>query len=75
MQTILMSPSKQTRPSTDPVPVRFSEDQLAMIHKVADDLGMSRADVIRLAVSAGLKIMIRLGPGGLTDLIAAQAGK
>ena len=65
--------SKQTRPSSDPIPVRFSADQLAQIHRVAEDLGMSRADVIRLSVAAGLKILGRLQHDGLASLIADQA--
>ena len=65
-------PSKQTRPSSDPIPVRFSSDQIMQINQVAEELGMSRADVIRLSVSAGLKILGRLGHDGLASLIADQ---
>lgn len=64
---------KQTRPSADPTPVRFSASQTEMIEKTAELLGMSRQDVIRLSVSAGVKILRELGHDGLAQLVADQA--
>lgn len=69
------NPKTQTRPSTAPVPVRFSEDQIAAIEETSALLGMSRQDVIRLSVSAGIKILRDLGHDGLARLIADQAKK
>jgi hypothetical protein len=68
-----MSTKKQTRPSEAPTPVRFSASQTALIEETAEALGMSRQDVIRLSVSAGLKILRSLGQDGLANLIASQA--
>ena len=63
---------KQTRPSSAPTPVRFSPAQIQLIEETADVTGMSRQDVIRLSVSAGIKILRRLGHDGMAELIADQ---
>ncbi len=68
-----MRETKQTRPNGAPTPVRFSETTLKEIEEVAELLGMSRQDVIRLSTSAGLKILRELGYGGLVRLIAGEA--
>ncbi len=57
-----MRETKQTRPNGAPTPVRFSETTLNEIEEVAELLGMSRQDVIRLSTSAGLKILRDLHP-------------
>ncbi|RYG99418.1 MAG: hypothetical protein EON58_03985 [Alphaproteobacteria bacterium] len=69
----MANPKIQTRPSSAPIPVRFSEDQIAAIEETSALLGMSRQDVIRLSVSAGVKILRDLGYDGLAQLIADQA--
>ena len=68
-----MPTKKQTRPTVAPTPVRFSSNQLEQIEETAKILGMSRQDVIRLSLSAGIKILKRLGYDGLAQLIADQA--
>lgn len=67
-----MSEFKETRPSTKPTPVRFTEAMLKDIEETADLLGMSRQDVIRLSVAAGLKALRRLGFQGLVDAIEKE---
>lgn len=67
-----MATKKQTRPSSAPTPVRFSPAQIQLIEETADVTGMSRQDVIRLSVSAGIKILRRLGHDGMAELIADQ---
>jgi hypothetical protein len=70
-----MSAKKQTRPSADPTPVRFTDDQKAMIAETARLLGESQQTVIRLSLSAGLVVLRRLSHGGLAELIADEALK
>lgn len=61
---------KQTRPSTTPVPIRFTEKMMAEVEEVAEDLDLSRQDVIRLSVAAGLKSLRRIGWDGIADAVA-----
>ena len=63
---------KDTRPTTTPIPVRFTEVTLAEIELVAQELAMSRQDVIRLAASAGLKALRRLGYDGLIERLSEE---
>lgn len=60
----------QTRPTGKPLPIRFSETQLYDIESVAQEFNMSRADIIRLACSAGLVALKKLSPEGLTKAVA-----
>lgn len=64
--------AKQTRPSTTPIPIRFSDRMLADIQEVADDLELSRQDVIRLSVAAGLKALKRIGYDALAERVAQE---
>ncbi len=64
------NPKKETRPSTTPLPIRFTLRMLKDIEEVAEMFGMSRQDIIRLSVAAGLKTMHRLGRDGLAKLIS-----
>lgn len=61
---------KETRPSTKPIPIRFSEEQLSEIEKVAKELSMSRQEIIRLATSAGIVALKKLGSEGLAKAVA-----
>lgn len=61
---------KETRPSTAPIPVRFSEKQLEEIEAVAKEFEMSRAEIIRLSCSAGLIALKKLKPEGLKQAVA-----
>lgn len=70
-----MNKKSQTLPTAAPTPVRFSAAQTQLIEETAELLGMSRQDVIRLSVSAGLRILRKLGHDGLADLLAAQSDK
>ncbi len=69
-----MSPrkKKETRPKSQPVPVRFSRTTLDEIDAVSELMGMSRQDVIRLSVSAGLKALRKIGVDGLVEKIAEE---
>lgn len=62
---------KQTRPSTKPVPIRFSEEMLQEVENVAKLFDISRQDVVRLSVAAGLVSLKRLGWDGLVAAIAS----
>ena len=62
--------AKQTRPSSTPVPIRFTEQMLADIQATADELDLSKQDVIRLSVAAGLKALQKIGYGGIADAIS-----
>lgn len=66
------SPKKQTRPTTVPVPIRFTEKMLQEVEEVAQLFDISRQDVIRLSVAAGLKSMRRMGLDGLAEAVADQ---
>lgn len=72
-----MARQKDTRPKAKPTPVRFTPEILVEVDAVAEDLAMSRQDVIRLAVSAGLvsaglKALRSLGREGLIERIAEE---
>jgi hypothetical protein len=67
-----MARQKDTRPKTTPTPVRFTEQMLEEIDEVAADLAMSRQDIIRLSVSAGLKALRSLGRAGLVERISQE---
>jgi SOS-response transcriptional repressor LexA len=60
----------QTRPTGKPLPIRFSENQLSEIESVAQEFNMSRAEIIRLACSAGLVALKKLNPEGLAKAVA-----
>lgn len=62
----------ETRPSNPPVAVRFTVDQIEKINEVAEDFQMSKQDVIRLSVAAGLKAMKKIGIAGLQEFVADQ---
>jgi len=67
---------KQTRPSKiTPIAVRFTASQLNEIESIAEEFQISKQDAIRLATSAGLKAMKKIGLNGLhvflTDQITA----
>ena len=64
--------AKQTRPSSTPIPIRFSERMLAEIEEVAGQLELSRQDVIRLSVAAGIKALRRIGYDGIASAVAAE---
>lgn len=66
------SPKKQTRPTTVPVPIRFTEKMLQEVEEVAEMFEISRQDVIRLSVAAGLKSLRRMGLNGLAEAVADQ---
>jgi len=65
--------AKQTRPSSTPTPIRFTERMLEEIDEVAEELDLSKQDVIRLAVAAGIKALRRIGRSGIVDAIAQHA--
>ncbi len=65
-----MKKMKETRPSTTPIPVRFTESQLAEIEAVAEEFGMSRAEIIRLSCAAGLVALKELGEEGLIKAVS-----
>ena len=67
-----MADKKQTRPSTTPVPIRFTDSMVKEIQDVAESVGMSQQDVIRLSVSAGLKALKRMGYEGLAEKVAEE---
>ena len=62
----------ETRPSNPPVAVRFTPGQIEEINEVANAFQMSKQDVIRLSVAAGLKAMRRIGISGLQGFIADE---
>lgn len=62
----------ETRPSNPPVAVRFTLDQIAKIEEVAKEFQMSKQDVIRLSVAAGLKAMQKIGLVGIQSFIADE---
>ena len=62
----------ETRPSNTPVAVRFTVDQITEISAVASEFQMSKQDVIRLSVAAGLKAMRNIGIAGLQEFIAFE---
>lgn len=62
----------ETRPSNPPVAVRFTPDQIDNINQVAAEFQMSKQDVIRLSVAAGLKAMKKIGLAGLQDFVANE---
>jgi hypothetical protein len=64
--------AKQTRPSSTPIPIRFSAKMLADIEEVASELELSRQDIIRLAVAAGLKALKKIGYDGIAEAVAAE---
>ena len=57
-------------PYTKPIPIRFTEKQLAEIESVAEELQMSRAEIIRLSCSAGLVALKKLGQEGIVNAVA-----
>lgn len=67
-----MKRSNQTRPTSAPIPVRFSASTLEEIEETAKALDLSKQDTIRLAVRAGLRILRKLGGAGIADIIANQ---
>jgi hypothetical protein len=69
-----MPKKKQTRPTNSPVAVRFTEEQNQRIADVAEEFQISKQDVIRLSVAAGLKAMQKIGLIGLQDFLAEQIG-
>lgn len=70
-----MKRSTQTRPTSAPIPVRFSQSTIEEIEETAKALDLSKQDTIRLACRAGLRILRKLGGAGIADLIAAQDGR
>lgn len=70
-----MPKKKQTRPNTPPVAVRFTEEQNQRIAAVAEEFQISKQDVIRLSVAAGLKAMQKIGLIGLQEFLAAEIEK
>lgn len=67
-----MAKKKQTRPGSAPVAVRFTPEQNEEIAQVAEEFQISKQDVIRLSVAAGLKAMRKIGLIGLRDFIAGE---
>lgn len=67
-----MAKKNQTRPGTAPVAVRFTPEQNEEIASVAEEFQISKQDVIRLSVAAGLKAMKKIGLVGLRDFIAEE---
>jgi hypothetical protein len=67
-----MKRSTQTRPTSSPIPVRFSQSTIEEIEETAKAIDLSKQDTIRLAVRAGLRILRKLGGAGIADIIAAQ---
>lgn len=65
--------SGDPHPTSNPIPVRFSEDTMALVTEMARRNSMNRATVIRLAVDTGLKIMNDMGDEGLAAFIAERA--
>jgi hypothetical protein len=61
--------SGPSRSITPQFPIRFTDKMLEEIGEIATAFGMSRQDVIRLAVAAGLKTMRRMGREGLMDAV------
>lgn len=70
-----MAKKKQTRPGVAPVAVRFTPEQIAEIEAVAEEFQISKQDVIRLSVSAGMKAMKKIGLVGLQEFISREIGK
>jgi hypothetical protein len=65
-----MRPLDKNSPYSTPIPIRFSDKQLAEIEAVAKEFEMSRAEIIRLSCSAGLVALKKLTPQGLTAAVA-----
>ena len=70
-----MRPIDKSSPYSKPMPIRFTVKQLEEIEAVAEELQMSRQEVIRLACSAGLIALKDLGSEGLAKLIAKSLKK
>lgn len=66
----LMRPLDKNSPYSTPVPIRLTDKQMAEIESVAKEFGMSKAEIIRLACSAGLAALKKLTPEGLTAAVA-----
>jgi hypothetical protein len=50
----------QSRPGGKPLPIRFPEELMERVQSVAESLGMSVADTIRLATRVGLEDLKRV---------------
>ncbi|MEG2237505.1 MAG: hypothetical protein RRY13_07595 [Akkermansia sp.] len=65
-----MRPIDKSNPFTTPIQIRFTEKQLEEIDSVAEEQQLSRAEVIRLACSAGVVALKKLGEEGLVKAVA-----
>lgn len=66
---------RQNSLSSKPIPVRFTANQIALIKAAAAKTGISEAEVIRLAVAAGARILLKLGEDGIGEWLASQKDK
>ena len=65
-----MRPLDKNSPYSTPVPIRLTDKQMAEIESVAKEFGMSKAESIRLACSAGPAALQSLTPVGLPAAVA-----
>lgn len=65
-----MRPQKEEKPYASPTPVRFTVKQLEEIESIAEELQMSKQEIIRLACSAGVIALKSLGEEGLAKAVA-----
>ena len=64
--------AKRTRPVTKPTPIRFPEAMLEEVAEMAECFNLSRQDVFRISVAAGLEAMRQMGVDGLARNIAGH---
>lgn len=57
--------------SEKPVSVRFTELMLEDINSVSKQFGLSKQDVIRLSVAAGLRAFQQVGIAGMEEFLAS----
>ncbi len=67
-----MTEKKESRPSTIPIPVRFTDEMVKEIQDVAQNMSMSQQDIIRLSVTAGLQALKKIGYEGLAEKISEE---
>lgn len=65
-------PTKPEKDKLDSMQIRVPKSLKARLQKVADDQGLSRAQVMRLSTEAGLKAMERMSKGELADYISRK---
>lgn len=67
-----MAEKKESRPSTIPIPIRFTDEMVKEIQDVAQNMNMSQQDIIRLSVTAGLQALKKIGYEGLAEKVSEE---